>query len=76
MGLVGEGVDIAPVCPYAMDGLYCTSASNRQCYHNAELNKWVFDVNFAKGPGGHNSYKECRDNIRSRYAKDMRCSTN
>lgn len=73
MGLIGENIDIAPICPYAFDGNRCTSGSNRQCYMNTEINQWVIEINFAKGSAGHNDYKNCRDTIRSKYASDNRC---
>ncbi|PVI03080.1 hypothetical protein DM02DRAFT_726727 [Periconia macrospinosa] len=76
MGMVGDNIDMGPVCPYAYDGRRCAFASNRQCYFNKELNKWVFDVNFPKGSHGHGKYKECRDDIRKKYAEDNRCSYN
>ncbi|KAF2761441.1 hypothetical protein EJ05DRAFT_536215 [Pseudovirgaria hyperparasitica] len=73
MGMVGDNIDIAPICPYAYDNRRCAFASNRQCYFNEELKKWVFDVNFPKGSHGHGQYLECRDSIRTKYAKDNRC---
>ncbi|KAH7393919.1 hypothetical protein DE146DRAFT_765499 [Phaeosphaeria sp. MPI-PUGE-AT-0046c] len=71
---IGENIDVAPICPYAQDGRRCRGASNRACYFKEDLKKWVVDVNFAKGPGGHNDYKQCRDDIRDSYARDNRCT--
>jgi hypothetical protein len=73
MGIVGENIDIAPICPYALDNRRCIGSSNKQCYFNEEIKKWVFDVNFVKGELGHHYYKMCRDETRERYAKDNRC---
>jgi hypothetical protein len=73
MAMVGENVDIAGVCPYLHDGRRCVAGSNRQCYFKEDMKKWVLEINFAKGPTGHDNYKTCRDNIRDKYAADNRC---
>lgn len=72
--MIGENVDIAPICPYALSSDRCVGSSNKQCYFNDVLKKWVFDVNFAKGSPGHNSYIQCRDDVRKSYANDNRCA--
>lgn len=42
--MIGENIDIAAICPYAYDGLKCVGGSNRQCYLNKDINKWVIDI--------------------------------
>lgn len=73
MAMIGENIDIAAICPYAHDGKRCISGSNRQCYFNDYYNKWVVDINFPKGPWGHDAYNACRDDIRNNFASDNRC---
>ncbi|CAI6310524.1 unnamed protein product [Periconia digitata] len=73
LGLVGEGVDMATICPYVHDGRKCMWGSNRQCYHNDKLDKMVLDINFAKGSAGHDSYQYCRKELTENFARNNRC---
>lgn len=72
--MIGENIDIAPICPYVQDDRRRIPGTNRQYYFNDFEKKWVIDINFLMGSLGHDSYKTCRDNVRKNYAQENRCA--